>query len=554
MENHEMNSKEFESYMAFTMPRVGEVVEGTVANVTRQEVTVDLNCPTEGTMYLNELTDANVESAHDIVKVGDKIRVIVKKVSDEQILLSHTAVLKLERQDALKKSFENKEIVTARVLRSVKGGVIVSINGIEAFMPTNLIDVAFVENTEAFVGQDVQVRIVEFDARKNRIRVSRKEIVAETLKAQKAEQLSTLATNDVVTGEVVRLQPFGAFVRFGALEGLVHISEISHLPVASVETALTVGQTVSAKVLKVEGSKIQLSIKALLKTPFELVCETVKEGDVVSAEITKVTEYGAFAKVAEGVEGLIHTSEYSWDSSKKFEDVMSEGHAYDIRVLKVDQKAKRIALSLKQIEANPWETLSFNINDVITGTVTAVTELGAFIKVAPYIEGLCHFSEASYNPYVNIADVCQVGEEVSVKVISIDAKRRRLGLSVKQVKANPWTSFKAKVGDVVSGVITRTTDKGAYVTLAEDIVAFLPMNQISEKRISKVEEVFGLNEEISVKITKSEPKEGRLMVSVRRIQEDAERAEFTSYLATENNLENDTLGDLFGDALKDLLK
>ncbi len=548
-----MESNEFLAYMDFTMPAVGDTVEGTVVKVTRQEVSVDINCATEGTIYLNELTNESVESAQDVVKVGQTVQAIVRKITDEQILLSRTAILEFERLQTLKASFEHGEILTGRVVRAVKGGLIVNI-GVDAFMPTNMIDVAFVKDVETFIGQDVQVRIVEFNAKNKRVKVSRKMVLAEQLKAAKEDQLSTLAVNDVVAGEVVRLQPYGAFVRFGSLEGLVHISEISHLAVNKVEDVLTVGQHVSAKVLKVENGKIQLSIKATLQTPFEIFTSSVNVGDIVEGTITKVLEYGAFAQVAEGVEGLVHTSEYSWDTKAKFDDVMSEGKTYKFKVINVDVKTKRIALSLKQVEADPWKTLSMSVGDVVTGTVTNVTDLGAFIKVAPYVEGLCHFSEASFNPHVTINELVNVGSEVSVKVISLDAAKHRLGLSLRQVKANPWLSFNSKVNDIVTGVVTSTSDKGAYITLAEDVVGFLPMNQMSEKRISKAEEVVTVGQEVAVKITKLEAKEGRLMLSIRRIKEDAERAEFTNYLATENNVENETLGDLFGDALKDLLK
>ncbi len=548
-----MESNEFLAYMDFTMPAVGDTVEGTVVKVTRQEVSVDINCATEGTIYLNELTNESVESAQDVVKVGQTVQAIVRKITDEQILLSRTAILEFERLQTLKASFEHGEILTGRVVRAVKGGLIVNI-GVDAFMPTNMIDVAFVKDVETFIGQDVQVRIVEFNAKNKRVKVSRKMVLAEQLKAAKEDQLSTLAVNDVVAGEVVRLQPYGAFVRFGSLEGLVHISEISHLAVNKVEDVLTVGQHVSAKVLKVENGKIQLSIKATLQTPFEIFTSSVNVGDIVEGTITKVLEYGAFAQVAEGVEGLVHTSEYSWDTKAKFDDVMSEGKTYKFKVINVDVKTKRIALSLKQVEADPWKTLSMSVGDVVTGTVTNVTDLGAFIKVAPYVEGLCHFSEASFNPHVTINELVNVGSEVSVKVISLDAAKHRLGLSLRQVKANPWLSFNSKVNDIVTGVVTSTSDKGAYITLAEDVVGFLPMNQMSEKRISKAEEVVTVGQEVAVKITKLEAKEGRLMLSIRRIKEDAERAEFTNYLATENNVENETLGDLFGDALKSLMK
>ena len=536
----------------FDLPSVNDVIEGEVVRVTNQEVTIDIQGATEGTIYLNELSLEKVESAKDIVKIGDKIKAMVKKVDDEQILLSRRALLEYERFQELKEAFEKGEKLEATVERAVKGGLIVSI-GMEAFLPANMIDVKYVSDLESFVGQTIEVQIVELNVRNKKIKVSRKMVVAEQLKVARDEQFSTLAVGDLVEGTVVRIEKYGAFVRFGALEGLVHISEISHLPVAKVEDALTVGQTVKAKVIKVEGTKLQLSIKAVLPTPFEVFVSTHQVGDVLEGEVVRLMDFGAFVEVAQGVEGLVHLSELSWDHKAKLEDIVSEGKRVSVRLLAIDHENRRLALSIKKVEDDPWVVFPHQVGDVVKGSITTITDLGAFIKVAPYIEGLCHYTEASWNPNVSLASLVNVGDEVEVKIISLDAKKHRLGLSLRQVKSNPWKELSIKAGDVITGTVQSANDKGAFIAINEDVVGFLPMNQIVEKRITRVEDALSIGQEVDVKVMRFEPNQFKLELSIRRIKEDAEREEYNKYMQQQEQVENETLGDLFGEALKNLL-
>lgn len=553
VDHEEMTMNDVLEFTNFSLPSVNDIVEGVVVRVSNQEVTVDIGGATEGTIYLNELTLDKVESAKDVVKVGDTIKAMAKKVDDEQILLSRRALLEYQRFQDLKVAYEKGETLEGRVIRTVKGGLIVNI-GMDAFLPTNMVDVDFVTDLEQYVGQKMLVRIVEFNPRNKRIKVSRKIVVAEQLKVAREDQYSTLAVGDIVTGKVVRLEKFGAFVRFGALEGLVHISEISHLPVEKVEDALTVNQEVSAKVIKVEGTKIQLSIKAVLPTPFEQFVQVHHENEVLEGTVVRLTEFGAFVELAKGVEGLVHLSELSWDHKAKLEEVVSEGQKVQVRIILLDKKHNRIGLSLKKVEQDPWQTFSHKVGDVICGTVTNMTDLGAFIKVAPYIEGLCHFTEASWNPNKKLASLVSVNEEVEFKIISLDVKKHRLGLSLRAVKENPWNTVTLKVGDVITGKVESMNDRGAFVAIEEDVIGFLPANQITEKRINRVEDVLSVGEVVEVKVMRFEPKQAKLELSIRRIKEDAEREEFNKYMKEQEQAETETLGDLFGDALKNLLK
>ena len=536
----------------FLLPVVNDIIVGEVVRVTPQEVTVDIQGATEGTIYLNELTLDKVESAESLVKVGDKIEAIVKKVADEQILLSRRALLERNRFQDLKVAFEKGEILEGTVVRALKNALIVNV-GMDAFLPANMIDVDYVSDVTTYVGQTIPVRIVEFNPKNKKMTVSRKVVIAEQRKVEREDQLATLAQGEIVEGTVVRLEKFGAFVRFGALEGLVHISEISHLPVKEVADVLEVNQKIKAKVIKIEGTKLQLSIKAVLPTPFEDFVETHKEGDLVKGEVVRLTEYGAFVKVAEGVEGLVHVSELSWGHRVNLDDVLSEGKTIKVKIISINKETGRLGLSLKQIEQDPWATFQYNVGDIIKGQVTNITDLGAFIKVSDYIEGLCHFSEASWNPNVRLANLISIGDEVEVKIISLDVSKRRLGLSLRQIKSNPWLETGIKVGDIVTGTVDSMIERGAFIKVAEDVTGYLPMNQISEKHVSRVEEALTLGQEIEVKVVRFEPNQSKLELSVRRIKDDAERADFDNYMKEQDEVGNETLGDLFGESLKNLL-
>jgi len=551
-ELEEMSMSDVMNFEDFSLPTVGDTIEGEVVRVTPSEVTVDINGATEGTIYLSELTLEKVDNANDVVKVGDKIKAVIKKYDDEKILLSPKALLEKDRFNELKTAFENSETIQAKVVRAVKNALIVNV-GMEAFLPASMIDVEYVSELNSYVGQTIPVRIVEFNNRNRRMTVSRKAVVAEQQKLNRENQMSTLALGDVVEGKVVRIQPYGAFIRFGAVEGMVHISEIAHTSVSKIEDALAVGQEVTAKVIKIDGVKISLSIKAVLPTPFEEIAKTHQVGDVVEGEVTQLTEYGAFVKLAEGVEGLVHVSELTWGHRAKLEDVVSEGQKIQVKIISINPETGRIGLSIKQIDADPWTVYPNQVGDIVKGEVTNVTDLGAFIRVAPFIEGLAHFSEASWNPTVRMSDLVNVGDEVEVKIISFDGAKHRIGLSLRQIKDNPWSEAGIKEGDILTGTVTGSNNRGAFVQIAEDVIGFLPINQIADKRISRVEDELSIGQEVQVKVTRFDANRANLEFSIRRITEDAERQEFNNYMKEQDRVENETLGDLFGDSLKDLL-
>jgi len=551
----EMTMEELMNLEGVKVPSVGDVVTGKVIAIAGQEVTVDIGGGNDATVYLSELSADNISSVSDAVSIGSEIEAVVKKVSDEQILLSVKAVVIRAKNAAIEKALEDGTAIAATVIRAIRGGLLVDLGGVEAFLPASQIDVRYVENLEIYVGQTFNVKIESI--KRGRIAVTRKEMAVVEREEAKARALEALNIGDRVDGKVVRITAFGAFVDFGAVEGLVHLSEISHIRFKKIEDILAVGDDVHAEIVKIDGEKIGLSIKKAMPTPVEEFAKAHQVGEVLSGTVVSAHDYGAFVEIAPGVEGLVHASELSWESVRsKVSDFLTVGKKAQVKVIDINVESGRVALSIKQIENDPWEALAATVGDVIVGKVESITQIGAFINIAPYIDGLCHFSEASWSARTRLEDLIKVGDEVQVKVISLDRDRKRVGLSLRQVAANPWEDLGFRRGDIITGTVTNLDNRGAEVKVAEGVTGFVPIGQIADRRLGHANEVLSMNDEIQVKVTNFEPNNYRLDLSIRQIAEDAERADFDAYMKVQDAEEagsQDSLGDLFGDAFKDLV-
>jgi len=551
----EMTMEELMNLEGMGMPTVGDVVKGIVIAIAGQEVTVDIGGGNDATVYLSELSDKSINDVSDAVSIGSEIEAVVKKVSDEQILLSVKAVAVRAKHAAIEAALEDGTALVAKVTRAIRGGLLVDLDGVEAFLPASQIDVRYVEDLEQYVGQSFPVKIESI--KRGRIAVTRKEILQAEREKAKAQVLETLSIGDRFDAKVVRITNFGAFVEFaGALEGLVHTSEISHVRFKNIEDVLTVGDEVPAEVIKLDGEKIGLSIKKATPTPAEEFIAAHQVGEVLTGAVVSAHDYGAFVEIAPGVEGLVHVSELTWESARvKVTDVLTVGKKAQVKIIDMNAESGRIALSVKQIENDPWETLAVTVGDVVNGKVESMTDIGAFINIAPYIDGLCHFSEASWGNE-RLEDLIKEGDDVQIKVISLDVDRKRVGLSLRQVTKNPWEDLTFRRGDVISGVVESLETRGANIKVAEGVAGFLPIGQIADRRLASANEALSMGEEVQVKVTNFEPNNFKLDLSIRQIAEDAERADFDAYMKTQNEEEaetTDTIGDLFGDAFKDLV-
>ena len=549
----EMTMEELMNLEGMTVPTVGDVVTGKVVAIAGQEVTVDIGGGNDATVYLSELSEKAISSAHDAVSIGSEIEAVVKKVSDEQILLSVKAVAVRAKNAAIEKALEEDTPVEATVTRVIRGGLLVDLGGVEAFLPASQIDVRYVENLDLYLGQTFNVKIESI--KRGRIAVTRKAMAVIEREEAKARALQSLQIGDRVEGRVIRITSFGAFVDFGDVEGLVHLSEISHMRFKKIEDVLTLGDAVQAEIIKIDGDKIGLSMKKATPTPMEEFAKVHQIGEVLTGVVISVHDYGAFVEIAPGVEGLVHASELSWESTRsKVSDFLTAGKKAEVKIVDINVESGRVALSIKQIESNPWEALAVTVGDIILGKVESITQIGAFINVAPYIDGLCHFSEASWSQ-TSLEELIGVGDEVQVKVISLDRERKRIGLSLRQVTKNPWEDLGFRRGDIITGQVVNLTSRGAEIMVSEGVVGFLPIGQIADRRLSHANEALAQNEEVQVKVTQFEPNNYRLDLSIRQIAEDAERADFDAYMKIQNEEDvasEETLGDLFGDTLSSI--
>lgn len=472
--NNTMNNNEIYD---FKKHRRGEIIEGTVLRVTDNEVIVDFNYITEGTIYLNNLTLKDVSSAKEVVAVGDSIRAQINKIDEEQILLSRIAIELEDNLNELKKAYKKHEFVQAKVTKDLKNVLIIKANGVEGIMPKSEVDVDETFDAASLLGEEVTVKIMEVgrDKRRNRTRlvVSRKAVQLKDLYEKRVETFATLEIGESYEGEVVRVEDYGVLVVANDYQGLVPYREISHTPFGSITDVLNVGDKVNVKLIDKNEEKLQVlySIKDLLLKPWELLEQEV------------------------------------------------------------------------------------NVGDELEGTIVRITDFGAFINVAPYIDGLLHFSEYSHNPNVNMFNEIEEQQKITVKVISLDANRERLGLSVKALKDNPWETVEINRFDIVKVKVTDFKDGDAIVEYTEDLQGILPKNQVSaEKRITSASDELTVGQEIDVKVTDFDSRNKRFVVSIRRISEDAERQEFNKYMKQQNEQKKDTLGDILGEQLKEVLK
>lgn len=447
----------------------GMIVNGTVYQVKDNEVIVTIpNSPVEGTITLDNLTKRNIQSAKEICQEGDNIEAEVIKKSDEILLLSCLPVEQRKTFNTLQEYFNEDKSVEGKVIRAVRGGLIVNVEGLDCFMPASEVSVGYTADLEPFVGQTMKVRVLEI--KRNKVVVSHKLVEKDAAKEAKQAELDTIKVGDVKEGKVVKILDFGAFIRFDQVEGLLHISELSHHNVKNVSDVLKEGDTVTVKVIDAKKNKRSLSLKALQPTPWEQFAKEHKVGDSVKGTIVKKMKFGMLVEVAKDVAGMLNKLDYSWD------------------------------------------------------------------------------------PRFNLAGNVEVGQEVEVKILSMDVKNGKMQLSKKHLEYNPWDDVKVKVGDKVSGEVKAFQDNGALVEV-QGVNAFLPISEIQDQRVEKVQDVLKLEQVINATVTKFNARDWQMVISKKAYEEKAVRDEYKKYLKSENKEEqSQTLGELFAEKFKALKK
>jgi len=513
----------------------GEIVRGTVLSIDEKDVLVDVGFKSEGIISLSEFPDPTS------IKVGDVLEVFLEKMENQDglVVLSKQRADFVRVWDRVKEAHDNGQVVEGKLIRKIKGGVVVDLYGVEAFLPGSQIALRQVQNVDALLGQSVAVKIIKLNKRRRNIVVSRRAVLEEERDRMKATILKDLAKDQIREGVVKNITDFGAFVDLGGIDGLLHITDMSWGRVQHPSELVKIGDKVRVKVLNFDPEKerISLGLKQLEAYPWEGVEEKYKVGDRIKGKVVSITDYGAFIELEKGIEGLIHVSEMSWTRHVRHPSkVVNIGDIIEAVVLKVDKANEKISLGLKQVEPDPWLTLDqkYPPGMRVKGKVRNLTNFGAFVELEEGIDGLVHVSDMSWTKRVaHPSEVLKKGDAVEVVVLSIDKEHRRISLGLKQVSEDPWPlladRFPANME--LNGTVNRLFDRGAIVDLGDGIEGFIPLSQLGLDDLKRPNDAFEVGEALTMKVTRVDVPNHRLILSVKAWltdQDDIALAEWTS--------------------------
>ena len=461
---------------------VGEVVEGTVTAITKREVLVNIGYKSEGVIPVSEFR------YNPDLKVGDKIEVYVESAEDKngQLALSHKKARQLKSWDRVNEALEKDEIIKGYIKCRTKGGMIVDVFGIEAFLPGSQIDVKPIRDYDIYVDKTMEFKVVKINQEFRNVVVSHKALIEAELEAQKQVIMSKLEKGQILEGTVKNITSYGVFVDLGGVDGLIHITDLSWGRVNHPEEIVSLDQKINVVILDFDDQKkrIALGLKQLTPHPWEALDPNLKVGDKVKGRVVVMADYGAFVEIAPGVEGLIHVSEMSWSPHlRSAQEFMKVGDEVEAVILTLDREERKMSLGIKQLTPDPWENIEtkYPVGTKCTAKVRNFTNFGVFVEIEEGIDGLIHISDLSWTKKVkHPGEFTQVGADIDVVVLEIDKENRRLSLGHKQLEENPWNGFEAQfpVESIHEGTITEMTDKGAVVALGENIEGFCPARQL----------------------------------------------------------------------------
>ena len=542
----------------------GEVIEGTVTAISKREVIVNIGYKSEGVIMAPEFR------YNPDLKVGDTVEVLVENPEDRkgQLILSHKKARQLRSWDEVNAAFNNNEIVKGYVKTRTKGGMIVDVFGIEAFLPGSQIDIKPIRDYDQFVDTTMDFKIVKINQEFRNVVVSHKALIEAELEAQKSEIIGKLEKGQVLEGTVKNITSYGVFVDLGGVDGLIHITDLSWGRVNHPEEVVSLDQKINVVILDFDETKkrIALGLKQLTQHPWDALDPNLKVGDKVKGQVVLIADYGAFVEIEPGVEGLIHVSEMSWSPRLRIaQDYLKVGDEVEAQILSLDREDKKMSLGIKQLTPNPWESIreKYPVGSKHTATVRNITNFGVFAELEEGVEGLIHVSDLSWNKLKHPSEAVAAGDTIEVVILDFDEANHKLSLGHKQLLPNPWDEIEAKfpVGSVVEGTVASVNDKGAVVMLEGDVEAFCFTKELAKEDGSAV--VAG--EKLAFKVTDLKRNAKKIVLShVRtyataeaRAEKPASEADLTKKAVKKLNtsIEKTTLGDIDAlAALKDKLE
>ncbi|MDO4449489.1 MAG: 30S ribosomal protein S1 [Moraxella sp.] len=536
---------------------IGAVIQGKVVAIDSDWITVDTGLKSEGIIERAEFLN---EAGELEVALGDTVDVVIEKVDNGmgQTVLSREKAKREESWRALEQIHENDEIVTGLISSKVKGGFTVEIGSVRAFLPGSLVDVRPIRETTHLEGKELEFKVIKIDKIRNNIVVSRRAVMEAENSAERDELLAKLEEGMEVVGIVKNLTDYGAFVDLGGIDGLLHITDMAWKRIKHPSEAVEVGQELKVKVLKFdrERNRVSLGLKQLGADPWSEVEQTYPVGTITKARVTNLTDYGCFAEIAEGIEGLVHVSEMDHTNKNIHPSkVVQVGDEVNVMVLEIDGERRRISLGIKQTMANPWEEFDkkYSKGDKITGTIKSITDFGLFIGLEGGIDGLVHLSDISWteNGEEAIRSYTK-GDTVEAQVLQVDAEANRISLGIKQLSSDSFGEYLAtnERGAIVKGTVKEVDAKGAVISLADDVEGYLAAADIARERTEDASKVLNVGDEVEAKIVRADRKARTITLSIKAKDEADERQAIKelSSVATENQPK--TLGDIFADQLK----
>ena len=461
---------------------VGEVVEGTVTAITKREVMVNIGYKSEGVIPISEFR------YNPDLKVGDKVEVYVESAEDKngQLSLSHKKARQLKSWDRVNEALEKDEVIKGYIKCRTKGGMIVDVFGIEAFLPGSQIDVKPIRDYDVYVDKTMEFKVVKINQEFRNVVVSHKALIEAELEAQKQIIMSKLEKGQILEGTVKNITSYGVFVDLGGVDGLIHITDLSWGRVNHPEEIVSLDQKINVVILDFDEAKkrIALGLKQLTPHPWEALDPNLKVGDKVKGRVVVMADYGAFVEIAPGVEGLIHVSEMSWSQHlRSAQEFLKVGDEVEAVILTLDREERKMSLGIKQLTPDPWENIEtkYPVGTRTMAKVRNFTNFGVFVEIEEGIDGLIHISDLSWTKKIkHPSEFTQVGADIEVVVLEIDKENRRLSLGHKQLEENPWNTFESQfpVDSIHEGTITELTDKGAVVSLGENVEGFCPSRQL----------------------------------------------------------------------------
>jgi small subunit ribosomal protein S1 len=534
----------FEESLKSNDMRVGEVISAEVVRIDFNHVVVNAGLKSESYVPIEEFKNDQGELE---VQIGDFVSVAIDAVENGygDTILSRDKAKRLASWMSLENALESGEFVTGTVSGKVKGGLTVLVNGIRAFLPGSLLDTRPVKDMTPFEGKTMEFKVIKLDRKRNNVVLSRRAVVEASMGEERAKLLETLTEGAIVHGVVKNITEYGAFVDLGGIDGLLHITDMAWRRVRHPSEVVTVGQELSAKVLKFDAEKnrVSLGIKQLGDDPWHGVSRRYPNSTRLFGKITNIADYGAFVEIEPGIEGLVHVSEMDWTNKNVAPaKVVSLGEEVEVMVLEIDEDKRRISLGMKQCKANPWEEFSSSVKrgDKVKGPVKSITDFGVFIGLSAGIDGLVHLSDLSWNETGEAAvRNYKKGQEVEALVLAVDVERERISLGIKQLDVDPFTGFTTlnDRGAVVAGKVKSVDPRGAEIQLTDDVTGYLRASELSRDRVEDARNLLKEGDEVSVMIINVDRKMRSIQLSI-KAKDSADEQQAMQGLKQSNEREN----------------